>query len=789
MNQVAVVIPCFNLGRYLDEAVDSALQQTRSVSEIVVVDDGSTDLYTRQVLAHMRYPTVRIVRTENRGLSRTRNHGIELSTAPYVVLLDADDVLDTTYVEKMAGCLDENPDIDIVSCALQAFEGASYRWTPNGDVVGGIVKGSLHASSLFRRHVFDSIGGFDPDMPAFEASEFWIRAMERGFKVRILREALLKYRIRTDSKYHKAITGDRFVVARKALLRKHAATVDERAADVIAETDAFLVELGRHRRWMTSRKDELAAELAGLEQEHARLLIDLDSRSVKPFDWGDLHTAVPLGNPQRASLRTYYTNRLISRYRFDISGSVVSDDPLLAKWLGRNVREGVPLESSDPPPAESCDCVLLTEVFGDPGEVRARLTRVERLLRPGGVLMCVFPCFEPFAPDATAADDWRYTESAARLLLAQVFPLECFHTESVGNVKILAAALHGLDAEQIDAATLNHTDPSFPFLTWTRAVKRATRREAPAVVSRCAARGAVLMYHRIATLPTDERHLCLAPELFRRQMAHLRRYFHPMPLEDMARAVRDGTLPDRAVAVTLDDGYLDALTAASPILTELSIPATFFINTFELGVENEFWGDRLERIFFQEPVLPGQIDLEFAGRPVKMRTDTAEERHAAWRMVADLVYPLPHEQRMQLVHEVSEWSRVTLAPRQTHRRLVGTELVALARREGHSIGAHTTHHLQLTAHSAAVQRWEMADNKVHLERLLGQPVVTLAYPYGVHDDVTIDAARAVPFVSAVTVKPGLVRCGADLLTLPRLEVPLADVEIFESFLEEAFRGD
>lgn len=795
MNGVAIIIPCFNLGRTVEEAVDSALQQTRPADEIIVVDDGSTDLCTRQVLSQLRRPNTRIVRTPNRGLSRTRNHGIELSSAPYIVLLDADDVLEPEYVEKTAGCLDDNPDVDIVSCALKAFEGASYVWTPNADVVGGIVKGSLHASTLFRRRVFETIGGFDPDMPAFEASEFWIRAMERGFTVRILGEPLLRYRVRAESKYHKAITGGRFVIAREALLRKHAATVEHYLGNVMAETDSFLVDVERHRTWMMSRRDALELELGALKQQREMLLGELARQHLTPVDWGHLRTLTPLGDPTSTALRGYFVSRFVTAHRADIAGRVLTDDPDLARWLGETIVEVVPLARVTPDgrtwtgAANSYDCVLLTRIAGGPDQARAFLTHVEHVLKPAGVMLCVFSCFEPFVTGADSAREWRFTQAAVRVLLSEVFALDAFETESVGNVKLCTAALHGLRPDEIDAPALNACDPWFPLLTCARAIKRAPDRDSPVIRTghrrgaTPAPRGAVLMYHRIATLPTDERRLSLAPPHFRRHMAHLRRHYRPMSLEEMARVARDGTLPDKAVAVTLDDGYLDALTTASPILAEFDMPATFFLNTLDLDEENEFWGDTLERIFFEEPALPAEIDLELAGLSVRMPTRTAEERRLAWQAVSARFYPLPADQRVTLLKRIVEWTRLALRPRASHRRMVTSEIASLAARARHTIGAHTTHHLELPVHSPEIQRWEMANNKQHLEQLLGRPVVTFSYPYGIHDAASVEAARAVPFVCAVTTTPGLVRPGADLLTLPRLEVPLGDVDELAAFLD------
>jgi glycosyltransferase involved in cell wall biosynthesis/peptidoglycan/xylan/chitin deacetylase (PgdA/CDA1 family) len=304
--------------------------------------------------------------------------------------------------------------------------------------------------------------------------------------------------------------------------------------------------------------------------------------------------------------------------------------------------------------------------------------------------------------------------------------------------------------------------------------------------TRPAARGAVLMYHRVAHLEFDETHLCIPQSDFEAHMKHLRTAYELMPLDAMVRAAADGTMPDRAVAVTFDDGYLDSLTAASPVLLEQRIPATFFVNTMELDRENEVWGDTLKRIFLAQSALPDSIDLEMAGTPVMMPTRSAPDRRAAWETVKEIFYPLSAEARRAALRTVMDWSGLDLPPRASHRRMVGHEVRSLADRPGHQIGAHTTHHLQLTDHPPEVQRQEMADNKVQLELLLGRPVSTIAYPYGIHDQTTVEIARAVGFMCAVTIEPGLVRTGTEALRLPRLAVSMADIQSFAALLKDAF---
>src|SRR5436189_1310286 len=88
---VSVIIPCYNLGQYLDEAVESVLAQTYQDFEIVIVDDGSTDSTTRALLADYHRPGTRVIHAAHAGVSAARNLAIAHSTGAYLCALDADD--------------------------------------------------------------------------------------------------------------------------------------------------------------------------------------------------------------------------------------------------------------------------------------------------------------------------------------------------------------------------------------------------------------------------------------------------------------------------------------------------------------------------------------------------------------------------------------------------------------------------------------------------------------------------------------------------------------------------
>src|SRR5438552_2887722 len=129
--RVSVIVPCYNLGKFLAEAVDSVLGQTFQDFEIVVVDDGSTDGATVSVLSAFARPKTRILRAPHAGLAAARNLGIANSSGEYLCALDADDRLDPTFLAKTAAILDRDASIAFVSTWLRTFGEESWEWKPD----------------------------------------------------------------------------------------------------------------------------------------------------------------------------------------------------------------------------------------------------------------------------------------------------------------------------------------------------------------------------------------------------------------------------------------------------------------------------------------------------------------------------------------------------------------------------------------------------------------------------------------------------------------------------------
>jgi glycosyltransferase involved in cell wall biosynthesis len=202
MARVTVVIPCFNHGQYVDEAVESVLKQTFQDFEIVIVDDGSTDPATIALLLQYERRNTRVIRTDNHGPSSARNLAIAAGSGEYILPLDADDRIADTYLEKAVRLMDEDPNLGIVYCEAEYFGDLSGRWPlPAFSMPEMIFKNMIFCSALFRRTAWAAVGGFRRDMDlACEDWDFWLGLLENGSEVHRIAEPLFFYRIAGPSR-------------------------------------------------------------------------------------------------------------------------------------------------------------------------------------------------------------------------------------------------------------------------------------------------------------------------------------------------------------------------------------------------------------------------------------------------------------------------------------------------------------------------------------------------------------------------------------------------------------
>jgi len=202
MPKVSVVIPCYNMGKYLDEAVDSVLAQTFTDFEIIIVDDGSTDTSTCELLADYSKPKTKVIHTANRGVAAARNSGIEEAVGEYVLPLDADDRIGEFYLEKAVAVLDQQADIGIVYCCCKLFGAVEREWSlPPFSLPHQLLDNLIFSAAVFRKKAWSRVRGYDSSLrQGWEDWDFWLRLLAEGTQVFRLPEMLFYYRIRPDSR-------------------------------------------------------------------------------------------------------------------------------------------------------------------------------------------------------------------------------------------------------------------------------------------------------------------------------------------------------------------------------------------------------------------------------------------------------------------------------------------------------------------------------------------------------------------------------------------------------------
>jgi hypothetical protein len=191
---IAVVIPCFDMGRYLEQTVRCVLSQTRRPDEIIVVDDGSRDPATKLMLD--RLPAdVRLVRQANRGPGEARNAGIRAATAEMVLPLDADDLLAPRALERYERALLADPGASFAHSHVRFFGAVRGRLdVPPFNPYLELDHNRLVVTALIRRSVFTGLGAWYPATRIYEDWSFWLSCARAGLRGVVVEDDLFLYR-------------------------------------------------------------------------------------------------------------------------------------------------------------------------------------------------------------------------------------------------------------------------------------------------------------------------------------------------------------------------------------------------------------------------------------------------------------------------------------------------------------------------------------------------------------------------------------------------------------------
>jgi glycosyltransferase involved in cell wall biosynthesis len=205
-NRISVIIPCFNDGATVQEAVQSVLAQAANC-ELLVVNDGSSDPATLAVFEDLAKANIRIIHQENQGLPSARMAGVAHSNGEYILPLDADDKLLPNALSLLGTALDSSPDAAFAYGNCQVFGRYTFLHTMPKQLDPWLITyyNTMPVVALFRRTVIDAIGGWQHDL-GYEDWDMWMTLAERQYTGVYINRSVFAYRIRAGSLLSEART-------------------------------------------------------------------------------------------------------------------------------------------------------------------------------------------------------------------------------------------------------------------------------------------------------------------------------------------------------------------------------------------------------------------------------------------------------------------------------------------------------------------------------------------------------------------------------------------------------
>lgn len=206
LKRVSVIMPCYNDGKYIYQAIASVREQTYQNIELIIIDDGSEDRETVGIIHDIKEKGQAIIlQTEHAGPAEARNQGILYASGQYILPLDSDDIIEKTYVEKCVRILEERENIGVVYCFADLFGEKEGPWElPPYSLKNMLVHNVVFVTAMFRKVDWERVGGFDASMHAgMEDYAFWLSILALGKEIYQIPEVLFHYRIKKVSRTSK----------------------------------------------------------------------------------------------------------------------------------------------------------------------------------------------------------------------------------------------------------------------------------------------------------------------------------------------------------------------------------------------------------------------------------------------------------------------------------------------------------------------------------------------------------------------------------------------------------
>ncbi|MBE6741320.1 MAG: glycosyltransferase family 2 protein [Ruminococcaceae bacterium] len=210
MPKVSVLMGAYNCAEYVEEAIDSVLNQTFKDFEFIIVNDGSSD-NTAEIVKEFEIKDDRIVFIENdrnHGLAYTLNHGLEYVKGEFIIRMDGDDISKPNRFERLLEAMDENPDYDVIGSACDLFDKTgvwgevSLNYKPN-KLDAFYAMTVSHATVIMKTESLRAVGGYDIETDKARAEDYdlWCRMVLNGYKLMSIPDKIYQVRWDRDNYY------------------------------------------------------------------------------------------------------------------------------------------------------------------------------------------------------------------------------------------------------------------------------------------------------------------------------------------------------------------------------------------------------------------------------------------------------------------------------------------------------------------------------------------------------------------------------------------------------------
>ena len=199
---VSIIVPCYNCAPYISETLDSVLSSSYSLWECIVIDDGSTDASSQIASEYVTKDSrFKLIQQRNLGVSIARNNGIEAAKGEYILPLDADDLIASTYIEKAVNVLESDDSVKLVYCKADFFGEKKGHFNLDYSYEKLLWYNEIFNCAMYRKSDFIKTGGYAKNMQkGYEDWDFWLSFLTKNDKVVRLDETLFFYRIKKESR-------------------------------------------------------------------------------------------------------------------------------------------------------------------------------------------------------------------------------------------------------------------------------------------------------------------------------------------------------------------------------------------------------------------------------------------------------------------------------------------------------------------------------------------------------------------------------------------------------------